>query len=482
MPPARLTPGDLAVAMLLALGAAWLYATCSLGRIYGNDGAMLAEWTALPERAFHHYHNTLYLPAARVLDALLPRGLLAAADDPLALAKSLSAVSAALGLTSTYACCRQLGGARLASAAGTLLLAVSPVTWFFAAAIEVHALHFAVVSFCAFVTLAAPWQRPVLATALTAIVFVLPYLSHQSAPVLGPGWLLLVQAAKKRSGEPFPIAVLFWIGTALLLSLALGSMLVHWRRGMGFTIDVALLTTTIGDWRRAFTPSIVWTAFLEPLLLLVPIALVAACWRAIDGWLRACAAATMVPLVACVLWWGIPERGGYLLGPSFLLAALAAALWSRLPRALAVTTAIAAIAIQASAGLRFVRHFDREGSQLVDRVAVVRDHLGPQGQLLSSNDNAPNIAAWLPAVQELNLLGTLANDTPIDAWFPAIWPVVQDLASKGRFALDTSYRLRTDMPDRVIDAMARLEAALRRDYRVTEHPHASWPLWIVEPR
>lgn len=480
-PRARLTPGDLAVASLLALGAALLYSATSLTRIYGNDGAMLADWTAQPHLASHQYHNTLYLPSARLLDALLPRGLLIDAGDPLALAKSLSAVAAALAVAFTYACCRQLGAKRLPSVAGTVLLAVSPVTWFFAAAIEVHALHFAVVSFCAFVTLAAPWHRPVLATALTALAFVLPYLSHQSAPVLGPGWLLLVQCARKRSGEPFPLAALFWIGVVLLLSLLLGNMLVHWRRGLGFTVDLPLLTTTIGRWRRAFTPDIVWTALLEPLFLLVPVALAAACWRRVDGWLRACAAATMVPLIACVLWWGIPERGGYLLGPCFLLAALAALAWSRLPRTLAVVTALLAIATQSWVAWRQVRDFDAEGFQLAERVAVVRAHLGTNALLVSANDNAPNITAWLPAVQELNLLATLASYPPLDTWSPAIQTLVRDLARQQPFALDTSYRLRTDLPDLVRDAMTLFEGAVRRDYRVTEHPHSSWPLWIVEP-
>lgn len=482
MTPSRPTFADLFVAASLGGAAALLYAWTLLGRIYGNDGAMLADWTALPERAYHHYHNTLYLPAAALLDGVLPRGWLVAAEDPLAVAKSLSVVSAALGLSFTYLCCRWLGGARCQSVAATVLLGVSPVLWFFGVAIEVHALHFLVVAFAAFVTLAAPWHRPALATAITAVVFLLPYLSHQSAPVLGPGWLLLVQCARRRVGPRFSLLALFVIGVVLVGSLLLGHMLVQWRRGIGFTLDPGSVVTTVGGWRKSFTPSIVWDALLAPLCLLLPVAIVAGCWRRLDPWLRACAAVAMVPLIACVLWWGIPEQGGYLLGPTFLLAALAAAWWTQLPRGLWLGLAASCLLVQGHFGFRCVRDFDRGGFQLAVRVARVREHLGASGLVLSANDNAPNLAAWLPAVQEINLFPTLAYDSPVATWFQGIQPVLRGLASTGRFLFDTSYRLRTDLHERVRDSLARLEAALRADYRVTELADPSWPLWLVEKK
>lgn len=477
----RPTLVDLLVAAALGVLAALLYAATLLGRIYGNDGAMLADWTALPERAYHHYHNTLYLPAAALLDAVLPRGWLVAAEDPLAVAKSLSVVGAAIGLSCAYLCCRWLGASRLASVAATLLLGVSPVLWFFGVAIEVHSLHFLVVTFAALTTLVAPWHRPALATAITALVFLLPYLSHQSAPVLGPGWLLLVQVARRRVGPSFPLRTLVLIGVVLVLSLLLGHMLVQWRRGMGFGLDPGSVLTTVGGWRKPFTPSIVWEALLAPLCLLVPVAFVAACWRGLDRWLRACAAVTMVPMIGCVLWWGIPEQGGYLLGPAFLLAALAATWWTKLPRGLWPAVA-ACLVVQTYCGWRCVRDFDRGGFQLEARVARVREHLGTSGFVLSANDNAPNLAAWLPAVQEINLFPTLAYDSPVETWFQGIQPVLQGLAGTGRFVFDTSYRLRTDLHDRVRDSLARLEAALRADHRVTELADPSWPLWLVEKK
>jgi hypothetical protein len=39
---------DVGIAVLLGALSTWLYAATSLHCIYGNDGAMLGDWTALP--------------------------------------------------------------------------------------------------------------------------------------------------------------------------------------------------------------------------------------------------------------------------------------------------------------------------------------------------------------------------------------------------------------------------------------------------
>ena len=114
---------DVGIAVLLAALATWLYAATSLHCIYGNDGAMLGDWTALPERAYRQYHNTLYLPCADLLRCVLPTGGVVAADDPLWLAKSLSAIAGGLGLACCYGACRALGSARGSSVFAVVLLA-----------------------------------------------------------------------------------------------------------------------------------------------------------------------------------------------------------------------------------------------------------------------------------------------------------------------------------------------------------------------
>ncbi|MCC7396468.1 MAG: hypothetical protein IT455_05320 [Planctomycetes bacterium] len=484
MTPPRFLPTDALVALLLALAAATLYAATGLGRIYGNDGAMLAKWTALPELAYGAYHNTLYLPAAGLLRHLLPDRLLADTIGPLWLARSLSILPAALGLAFTFACCRLLGATRAASTFATTLLAVSPAMWFFGAAIEVHALHFLIVAFCAWVTLVAPWQRPGLALAITAAAFVLPYLSHQSAPTLGPGWILLVQCARRRRGPPFAWRTLLGIGVVLLLALGFGHMLVQWQRGRGFSLDLGDTLHTVGVWRRTFHPAVLNDALLAPFAVLVPLLVMAALRRDIDGWLRGAAGLTLLPLLACVAWWGIPEHGGYLLGPAFLMAALLAALWTTLPRRAATIGAAAAIAAQALAGWHDVREFDGEGFQLTDRVARVQQAIGERGFVLSCNDNAPPITIWLPAVQELNLGDLLAGglDQPVATLLAGSRTVLQLLAANPTFVLDRSYTQRGDAPQRLHEFMAGFEALLREQWQVEVRDDPSWPLWVLTRR
>jgi hypothetical protein len=189
-----------------------------------------------------------------------------------------------------------------------------------------------------------------------------------------------------------------------------------------------------------------------------------------------------VPLIGGVLWWGIPERGGYLLGPAFLLACLLALAGSRATRLGAAGMATAAILVQAALAWPFVHGFDLEGSALDDRVARIRSVLGESGHVLSCNDNAPTVQLWLPGVQETALLSGLANDLPLAVLQDGLRPIVQRLVRQGRLVVDVSYRLRTDMIDRVREATAAFEQMLRAEYRVTESPDPVWPLLLVEPR
>lgn len=471
---------DVGIAVLLGALATWLYAATSLHCIYGNDGAMLGDWTALPERAYRQYHNTLYLPCADLLRCVLPKGGVVAADDPLWLAKSLSAIAGGLGLACCYGACRALGSARGRSVFAVVLLAVTPGLWFFGAAIEVHTQHFAVVAATALLTLWLPWQRPWLALPLACVLFVLPYLSHQSAPTLGPAWILLLQSARRRVAPAFSWAALFGLGMALLAALGLGHLLVQWQRGLGFAFGVGGVADTVVAWRRALTPAVVVEAVVAPLALWLPLTAWALRQRRADGWLRASVLACYAPLTASVLWWGVAERGGYLLGPAFLLAMLLAAALPAANERRATTWRLAmllVVLVQAALAWSFVRGFDQAGALLAARAERVASVLGERGLVLSCNDNAPTIALWLPQVQETPLLPTLANDAPLDVWIAGLEPLLQGFVASGPVVLDVSYRLRSDLPDRVRDATMRLEQRLRERFAVSEHAFADWPLW-----
>lgn len=473
---------DVGIALLLGSLATWLYAATSLHCIYGNDGAMLGDWTALPERAYRQYHNTLYLPCADLLRCVLPRGGVVSADDPLWLAKSLSAIAGGIGLACSYGCCRALGSARGASLFAGLLLAVTPGLWFFGASIEVHTQHFAVVAATALATLWLPWHRPALAVPAACALFVLPYLSHQSAPTLGPAWILLIQSARRRVAPAFSWPALFGLGCVLLLALGLGHLLVQWQRGLGFAFGVGGVADTVVAWRRELTPTVVFEAVVAPLALWLPIAAWALVQRRADGWLRASVLACYAPLTASVLWWGVAERGGYLLGPAFLLAMLLAAAWpeaNERRRAAWRPAMLLVVLAQAALAWPFVRGFDQAGAPLSARAQRVASVLGERGLVLSCNDNAPTIALWLPTVQETPLLPTLANDAPLDVWIASLEPLLHGFVASGPVVLDVSYRLRRDLPDRVRDATMRLEQRLRERFAVTEHAFADWPLWRI---
>lgn len=476
---------DVGIAVLLAALATWLYAATSLHCIYGNDGAMLGDWTALPERAYRQYHNTLYLPCADLLRSVLPTGGVVAADDPLWLAKSLSAIAGGLGLACCYGACRALGSARGNSVFAVVLLAVTPGLWFFGAAIEVHTQHFAVVAATALLTLWLPWRRPWLALPLACALFVLPYLSHQSAPTLGPAWLLLLQSARRRVAPAFSWAALLGIGMALLAALGLGHLLVQWQRGLGFAFGVGGVADTVVAWRRELTPTVVVEAVVAPLALWLPTAAWALARRGVDGWLRASVLACYAPLTASVLWWGVAERGGYLLGPACLLAMLLAAALPAANERRATTWRLAMLLVvlaQAALAWPFVRGFDQAGAPLAARAERIASVLGERGLVLSCNDNAPTIVLWLPQVQETPLLPTLANDAPLDVWIAGLEPLLHGFVASGPVVLDVSYRLRSDLPERVRDATMRLEQRLRERFAVSEHAFADWPLWRINAK
>jgi hypothetical protein len=64
----------------------------------------------------------------------------------------------------------------------------------------------------------------------------------------------------------------------------------------------------------------------------------------------------------------------------------------------------------------------------------------------------------------------------------AAQPLFEMIAAAGRAVVDTSWRLRSDLPEYVVAALNALEAKLRADFRVTELPHPSWPFLRIERR
>lgn len=473
---------DVAIAAALAASATALCIATRLQRIFGNDGAMLVDWTFAPATAYEQYHNTLYLPAARAVAALGLDGLCGGAGEPTAIGHALSALSVGALAALCYAMARLVAASRGAAVAGAALATLAPVTWFFGAAVEVHALHGAVVAAAMLATLLLPWRRPAAAVPSLALLFVPPCLSHQTAPALAPGFVALAAAAAARRGAPMSWRGLAATAGALGAAVVLGHLLVQWRRGLGFRFDVGGVAATATGWRQPFAPDFVLREIALPLgVLLAVFALAMACRRIDARWRLACAA-FVVPLTAAVAWYGVREHGGFVLQATPALA-LASALWTDALRARGLAAvAFAVAAAQALLGWADVRAFDAEGHALRDRVARIERLGGPSARVVSCNDNAPLVVHWLPGALEWNLTKTLVDDPPVAAWLAAAQQQLQPFLAAGPVLLDRSHALRRDLPPRVVDAMQALESWLRQECRVAEHDDPSWPLWVVTRR
>lgn len=469
---------DLAIAIGTGCAALAIYAATPFDRVLGADGAGLGNWTANPDIAYPGYHNSLYLPAARLLHWLMPDGLLGSPSDPLRVGKSLSLLAGATAIAFTYGCCRLVGATRAAAAIAAMFLAVTPAALLFGVAIEVHAQHFAVVACAVWLTLIAPWRHPAVAMALAATALFVACLSHQTAPLFGPGWILLVQFARRKVATPFSLARLFGIGVVLLAAVAASHMVIEWRRGHGFDSDLDGLASTVLSWRRPFTWSFAWEAAVAPFLLLYPLVAVALTRTRIDALLRGMVACVHVPFVGCVLWWGIAESGGYLLAPSVFAAMILATWWSTWRSRAHMVLLALLLGAQGIAGFVGVDALRADGFRLEDRARLVQQNLGKTGLVVSCNDNAPTIDLWLPGVMEINLgPATTCNASPAELE-AALQVLLQGLTTHDRFLLDRSWIRRPGHTKTFLDAVARLESELKARYRIEEVEDPSWPSWL----
>lgn len=395
-----MTGSDGLTALLLGLGFALLYLATGQARLNADAVPMLEVLRLYPHLSYHH---ALWIPACRALDAIV------SSDDPVAVPRILSSLSAALAVGLTYPLCLRLGAARGASAFATTLLGLTPAVWFFATTVEVHALHMGAVALAAVVTFSAPWRRPALALAISAAVFPLLVLSHRSAVLLGPGWVLLVGAAAAAQGVRLSLArVLLVVGPVLLAVMALTLCWSNWLAFGEFTLRSERELGFVGQVHasRAFG-GLVTTGWLLPLLALVPLAVVGAVR---GGHLRYALPAQvllLLPPLAFFLWWGVDEKGGYFLGTAPFLAALAARGVHGLGRAHAGLWRVAGLLVLAGTlveSRHFVRAFD-DGFDPADRVAAVREAFGAEaGTVVSVQVAAPSIAIWIPGTHEIQLL------------------------------------------------------------------------------
>ena len=473
---------DLAVAAAFALAAGLLFAATLQTRMYGDGGGLVSMFASGEGRG---YHNVLYLPYLRAFDALVPGG------EPIRTATLASALAAALGCGATWLVARGLGASREGAALATALAAVTPATWFFATTAEVPAPHFAAVALCAAVVLRAPWRRPGLALALVAATFPLLALTHQTAVLLGPGWVALVAYARARVARPFGAAfVLGVVGPLLLAALVATLLAASWYRTGELALFDSTVTSILDEFTGIVAPAdFLWRGWVRPLALVLPLALAGA-WT-----LRREPLALTALLVSCAVpfafftWWGVPEHGAYFLGTMPFYAALVARAADALRPAARRALFAVALVVQALLGRAYVAEWDR-GYDPYERVEHVRAALGESGVLLSTASVAPRIDVHLPGIEEHSLIDPFARAAAEagfgpDQFVAAVLPAIDQFTAGRRIAFETNYRelapsrqLTYRVAEPYFDALL---AALRERRTWTEHPHEHWGLVVFEP-
>ena len=427
----RLERRDSLVALGLFVGAVLVYRLTAQDR-FANDGPQLASVFVQVPGAIHW--QVLYLPLARLLAHLVAWG------DPFEPLRVLNALGGGVGVAASFLLARGFGAERRFALGGALLVAVSRHAWFFGTSVEVHALHFGMVGACACGTLFAPWRRPALGLALAAALFPWTWTTHGTAVLLGPGWVLLSAQGRARVAAPFrPRTLLFVVGPVLLAALLAVVLPVRqwWTATAGGSSEL--------EWNiiRAYAENtdrmrFLWEGSGRPLALLLPAVAIGLVARPRGV---VALAALILPGTAFLLWWGVPEEGGYFLGHAPFHAVLAAFAFARVaPRSMILVPGV--LFLQAASSWAGLRHFDSRFDP-AERVALVLEHLGQRGFVGKVAYLAPDVAIWLPDVKEVDLTGRLlesyrAGIAPDDL-AERVAPTIEGALAAGPVALDRSY-------------------------------------------
>ncbi|MBL8898815.1 MAG: hypothetical protein JNM84_14345 [Planctomycetes bacterium] len=369
---------DFALGLLIFVGALLLYGLGFRASLF-DDGEVFSHYFVASDTQV--WYHVVYLPAARVLHALLePLG----STDHLLGLKALSVVSAALGLACTFAAARALGCARASALLATLGLALSPCLWFFGTTIELHATHFASVALAAAGILAARRWPFAAHLALAALLFPLLYLTHNSGAIYGLGFVALFAVARVRAGERFSLPrTLFIVGPTLLAVLLVVIAGCNAWRSLGWSLGLGGTFAYIDAWHA---DRVVDLAFLREELLLAQgvlwlLLLVALLARAVPREELLVALLAALPVAGFFLWFAFPSRGGYFSGVAFFLALLAAR--APLPRASLGAGLAAALLLGAQGwlGARELQRYEERFASADDggeRARAVRVALGPR--------------------------------------------------------------------------------------------------------
>lgn len=480
----RVGPRDLGIASALFL-VLWL-ANVLLAQdaLYGDGESMLLTFEPLygPSKLWSH---TLLLLVARALRAL------GVGETPFHTLRMVSLVAGAVGAAATYLLARGFGARRASSLAAALLLAATPGWLFFSTTIEVHALHAACFALAGCAVVFAPWQRPALAVALCCLAFPPIVLSHETGPILGAGLLGMVQVGRERRGlAPLGLPTLCGVIGPVFLAVLVASFL--WNTHLAGSTLGANLDRQIAEGKH-FSSEVTLATFIElwlqPLGLLLPLAVAAALAGALAGWRLVALAAAVLPSLALFTSWGVIERGGYTL-PSATALAVAGALlfstWGEGPRALSLKAL--PVALHGLLALASLSSYvgPRWEDYTVGRSAVAREVLGTPCALYALNYR--NLFLDLEGGREVNLYPLLVQAyreqvTPAAFADDVLARVQADLADGLAVGLDLSYRaIVEEQAPAMVPYMDALELRLEQHLWVQRVDDPLWPLMRLRQR
>jgi hypothetical protein len=464
------------LALALALAASLIYRLSAAER-FANDGPQLASVFVRVPDAVHW--QMLYLPLARLLRSALALG------DPYEPLRLLGALAGGVGVGTSFLFARGVGAPRRAALAGAAFVALARYAWFFGATVEVHALHFAAVGLAACLTLFAPWKRPLVALPIAGAAFASTWLAHGTAVLFGPGWILLVAFARARVAAPFRPALLFFGVGPFLLAALLTLMLpakAWWTRHTGGSAELEWEIIR-GYAANADRARFLAEGLLVPLGVVLPLVLLGL-FRERRSARGRMLLALILPGSLFLLWWAVPEDGGYFLGGAPFHAALAALALAGVPRArLTVPLLLSAQLVLTWTSL--VR-FDST-LRAPERVALARACLGERGYLGKVAYLAPDISIALPGVEEVDLTERLYEGfqarTPAAELAQALAPLLEQILAGAPVALDVTYATQSwalagrDYPA-YVDAFV---AALLELFRVERSSSGGWSFAVLHP-
>ncbi len=496
---ARLRPTDLVLAILLGVLALTDYVLTPIVRGYG-DGPNLIGLFADPDNLRPSYNHALYLPLARALKA----GLALFGVEPSAAGTLLfySQLSTALGLSCSLLCARALGIARVPALLATLLFAVSPPVWFYASVPEVHAPHFAAVSFVALLTLIAPWRRPILATGLLCIAMPVLFLTHQTGLFFFPGWIFLVQLARSRFSAPFAQSTLFLrIAPSLVLSFGLALLFNATLRDISLDASLSRSSAAITTHNGPVLEGI-WLGWIQPLALLWLPLLAALFFRTRDELAKKLIlplALVFLPNLIFFLAWGVPERGGYTLGGGVFLIIFTSLGLAKLNHASSRRATISAIALgtllilgQAALARHQRNLFDDPvvNQSMQERIDTARIAFGDnelRHVLLSFDHTNQTISARAPEIQEVRLRVALSKaaqkNEPPSAFASFVVELLQQLhaAKPVVTVLDRSYAVYLTDDSIAVQTLQATEERIREEFDVVEFSGPGGGFWKLTP-